>query len=170
MAVDLSDLIDSVKREVNAPGLDQLAGATDAEYLGNLQDGFWEAVLDGVILGYTESDGIVTPQSGDTDLARELQQLIVLYAGFRIVRNQLRDLKTAFKTSAGPVSYEIEQSANVLKLIMDDLTQRRSIVMTRLSDIYASRAVYFDAVQTREDSLVYGDGYWVGSGNDAWGR
>lgn len=162
MAVDLSDLIDSLKREVSAPGLTQLPGATDAEYLGNLQDGFWEAVLDGVISDYTESDGIVTPtDSSGSDLSRDLQQLVVLYAGFRIVRNQLRDIKTLFKAAAGPVRYEIEQSAGVLKLIMDDLKTRRNIVLARLGDLNASDAVYIDAQLAREESLGYGDTYWV---------
>lgn len=164
MAVDLSDLIDSLKREVSAPGLDQLPGATDADYLGNLQDGFWEAFIDGMIEGYTETDGIVTPtDSGGTDLARDMQQMIVFYAGFRIVRNQLRDVKTAFRTAAGPVKYETEQSANLLKLIMDDLRERRNILLRRLSDIGSVNTVYIDAVYARDRAIDYGVTSWVGA-------
>jgi hypothetical protein len=161
MAVDLSDLVDSLKREVNAPGLTQLPDATDTQYLGNLQDGFWEAVLDGLIEGYTETDGIVTPVSGTTDLSRELQQLVVFYAGFRIVRNLMRDLKTAFKASAGPVSYETEQSANLLKSILDDLKGKRNFLLNRLSDLGAVNSVYIDALSARDDSINYRDTYWV---------
>lgn len=159
--IDLGDLIESLQREVNAPGLDQLPGATDTDYLGNLQDGFWEAVLDGVISGYTESDGIVTPVSGDTDLGRDLQQLVVFYAGFRIVRNQLRDLKTLFKTAAGPVSYETQQSALILSRIMDDLNKRRSIILQRLGDIGNTSSVYIDGVIARDEAVRYGDTWFT---------
>jgi len=166
MAVDLSDYVENLKREVSAPGLTQLPNATDAEYLGNLQDGFWESVLDGVITGFTESDGIVTNKSaGGADIGRDLVQLVVFYAGFRIVRNQLRDLKTSFKAKAGTVDYEIEQSANVLKAIMDDLTKRRSIVLARLGDIGSTHSYYFDQIQGRENSIIYGDSYWISQDN-----
>jgi hypothetical protein len=121
MAVDLSDLVENLKREVNAPGLDQFPDATDAQYLGNLQDGFWEAYLDGAITGYTESDGIVTMTSATEDFPRDLQQLVIFYAGARILRNQLRDIKTMFKAVAGPVSFENQQSASLLVAILKDL-------------------------------------------------
>lgn len=163
MAVDLSDLVENLKREVNAPGISQLPDATDAEYLGNLQDGFWEAVLDGLISGYTESDGIVTPTSGTTDMPRELQQLVIFYAGFRIVRNQLRDLKTAFRASAGPVSYETEQAATILTRILDDLKNRRDVMLRRLSDIGVVNDYYIDAYLARQESIGYGDTVWVGN-------
>lgn len=154
MAVDLSDLLDSVKREVSAPGLTQLPNATDADYLGNLQDGFWETVLDGLISGYTESDGIVNPVSGDTDLPRDLQQLVVFYAGFRIVRNQLRDLKSTFRTKAGPVEYETQQAASVLVRILDDLKSKKSIILDRLSDTYSTNTVYIDALRARDEAMT----------------
>lgn len=162
MAVDLSDLIPNLKREVSAPGLTQLPNATDPDYLGNLQDGFWEAVLDGVITGYTETDGIVTPTSGTTELPKEIQQLVVFYAGFRIVRNLLRDIKTAFKAQAGVVDYEIEQSANLLTRLMDDLTDRRLIILKRLGDIgFNTTSVYIDGELARNESLTWGDTRWV---------
>lgn len=160
MSIDLSDLVESLEREVNAPGIDQLPDATTAQYLGNLQDAFWECVLDGVIEGYTESDGIVSPSSGTTDLSRELQQLVVFYAGFRIVRNQLRDLKTSFKASSGPVSYETEQAATVLKAILDDLAKKRNYLIDKLSDLGVITGTYFDAVQGRSTAIELGETWW----------
>lgn len=161
MAVDLSDLVDSLKREVNAPGIAQLPNATDPEYLGNLQDGFWEAVLDGVISGYIETDAIVTPSSGTTDLPREMQQLVVFYAGFRIVRNQMRDLKTAFKAAAGPVNYETQQSAIVLKSILEDLKIRRAFLLNTLSENGKIDAVYIDAFRERDDRMYITEVDWL---------
>lgn len=161
MAVDLSDLLDNIKSEVNAPGLDQLPGATDTQYLENLKNAFWEGVLDGVISGYTESDGIVTPDSGTTEFSRELQQLVIFYAGYRIVRNQMRDLKTVFRAKAGPVEYETQQAATVLKAILDELKSKRSILLERLSDLGVVDSFYVDAIISRDDSYAYGDGYWV---------
>lgn len=161
MAVDLSELVESLQREVNAPGFDQLPNATTADYVGNLEDGFWEAVLDGVITGYTSSDGIVTPTSGDTELSRELQQLVVFYAGYRIVRNQLRDLKTVFRTKAGPVEYETQQAASVLKAILDEMAGKKAVLLSRLSDMGRVDSHYIDAIVARDLSVSDGYSYWT---------
>lgn len=162
MAIDLSDLIESVRREVNAPGLDQLTDATDSDYLGNLQDAFWETVLDGVITGYTESDGIVSPTSGTTELSRELQQLVVFYAGFRIIRNQLRNMKTRFRAASGTNEYEVEQAASLLKGILDDMTKRRTLILERIARAEPVRTHYINAVIARHNSIAYGDEYFWG--------
>lgn len=161
MAVDLFDLVESLRREVSPPGEDLFPNATDDEYLGNLQDSFWEARLDGLLEGFEESDGLVTPTSGDTDLTRDLQQLVVFYAGFRIVRNHLRSLKTQFRAAAGPVSFETQQSANVLKDLLLELKYKRDLILTRLSDLGQIPTAYIDALVARDNSLLYGDIYFV---------
>ncbi len=160
--VDLADLIESLQREVNAPGIAQLPDAVDDDYLGNLRDGFWEAVLDGVISGFDEDEGIVSPvdTAGD-DLTRELQQLVVFYAGFRIVRNQLRDIKSVFRTKAGPVEYEVQQAATVLKAILDHLIHQRNYLLNRLSDTGQTSVHIVDAVINRGDQQYYGDSWFV---------
>lgn len=161
MAVDLSDLVENLKREVNAPGLNQFPDATDAQYVGNLQDGFWESVLDGAIIGYTESDAIVTPKTGTTDLPRELQQLVIFYAGARILRNQLRDIKSSFKAKAGPVEFEQQQSASLLVAILKDLMARRLALIDSLVNANDRSVYYFDGLAARESALSYQDSYWV---------
>lgn len=161
MAVDLSDLVENLKREVNAPGLDQFPDATDAQYLGNLQDGFWETVLDGAILGYTEADGIVTPKSGTTDLARELQQLVIFYAGARILRNQLRDIKSSFRAKAGPVEFEQQQSASLLTAILKDLMDRRLALIDQLATPQNRNTYVFDGVRARAAAIREGSTIWV---------
>src|SRR4051812_31680007 len=122
MAVDLSDLIDPLKREINSPGTDSFPNASDDDFLGYLEDSFWEGRLDGitVLTPFTESEGIVTNLTdGGEDIGRDLQQLLVLYAGIRIIRNQLMVLNTMFHAEAGPVQFEIQKSAQVLKGILD---------------------------------------------------
>lgn len=165
MAVDLGELIESLRREVSQPGAENTTfpNATDDAFFGYLQDAFWEARLDGVITGYTETDGLVESlPSGGTDLGRELQQLIVIYAGMRIIRNQLLSMSTTFRAKGGPVEYETQRSAQVLKAAYDDLVARRNYILAVLADIGAVDTYYIDAVMERDNNLGYGDNYWWG--------
>lgn len=159
MAVDLFDLVESLKREVSTPGSTVLG--EDDEYLGHLQDSFWEVRLDGMLAGYVETDGSVSPISGTTELGRDLQQLVVLYAGIRIVRNELRQLKTVFRSKAGPVEFETQQAATVLTEILKELREKRHTVLSRLSDLGSAESFYIDAVIERDLSQGYGDTWWV---------
>ena len=164
MAIDLGDLVESLQREVSPPGTDLFPDATDDDYFGNLQDSFWEIKLDGIepFANYTESEGLVSPSSGTTELTRDLQQLIVLYGGIRIVRNAMRNINTTFRAKAGPVEYETQQSATVLKCILDDLASRRNFILNRLSDIGAVDTAYVDMVYQRDFSMGNGGVWWVG--------
>lgn len=158
--IDLSDLIDFLKAELNVPGSDSYPDATNAEWALQLSTAFWEVVLDGLISGYKEVDGIISPESGTTALSREMQQLVVFYAGVKVVRNQLRDLKTAFRAKAGPVEFETQQSAQVLKTLLDELTRRRNFLLHRLSDAGTSETHYIDIIVERENSINNGLTYW----------
>lgn len=162
MAVDLGDLIESLQREVSPPGENLFPDATDDEWFGNLQDSFWDARLDGLLEGYTEQDGQVTPISGDVELTRDLQQIVVLYAGIRIVRNHLRALNTLFRAKAGPVEFETQKSAQMLAGLLDELRERRRILLTRLGDMGVTDSFYIDALIARDESLRWGDTYWWG--------
>lgn len=167
MAVDLSDLVEVLKREVSVPGGEEstFPNADDSSWLGHIQDAFWDVRLDGMIPGYQESDGIVTPiDTSDDDLSRDLQQLVVLYAGIRIVRNQLRQIQTQFRAKAGPVEYETQQSATLLKDILAELHKRRAVVLERLSDLGSVEDYYIDAIAQRDYALGYGDTSWPGFG------
>lgn len=161
MAVSLEDLIPSLEREVSPPGEDLFPDATESEWLGNLQDAFWDARLDGLLEDYTESGGSVTPVSGSEDIPRDLQQLVVLYAGIRVVRNHLRALNTLFRSKAGPVEFETQKSAQLLKSILDELHSRKNLILTRLSDVGSVDSYYIDALIARDESLEWGDSYWA---------
>lgn len=159
--VDLSELVEDTKAELNVPGVDNYASATVDQWTTQLRNAFWEAVIDGIIVGYEESDGIVSPKSGTTPLGRELQQVIIFYVGVRVIRNKLLDQKTKFAASAGPVKYEYQQSANVLKGLLDEWVNRRSVWLTRLSDIGKVDSYYVDALTARSEAMTYGDTWWV---------
>ncbi len=162
MSVDLSDLVELLQAEVDAPGENSFTDAVENDWVNQLRSGFWEVVLDGVLSGYEENDGIVTPVAPVTDdLSREYQQLVIFYAGVRVIRNKLRTMGTLFRAKAGPVEYETQNSANVLKSIMDELVRKRNIILSRLSDMGSSSAYYVDMVISRDESLAYGDSWWV---------
>lgn len=173
MAVDLGDLVDSLKREVSPPGVEMFPDASEDDFLGNLQDAFWEARLDGMLAGYEERDAVVSsgfvlvgdayePLDENADLGRDLQQLIVLYAGIRIIRNDLRNLNTTFRSKAGPVEFETQKSAQVLKGILDELRTRRNIVLERLSDLGSVPSYYIDSLRARDDALGWSNIDWIG--------
>ena len=161
MAVDLGDLIESLKREVTAPGA--LAPGSDDDYLGHLQDAFWHARLRGAFAGYEEADAIVTPINGTTDLPREQQQLIVLTAGLRIVRAALRNANTMFRAQAGPVEFETQQSAQTLKELLVQLERefRLALEDALAGGASAGTVAYFDAVIQRTSSMGEGDAWFV---------
>lgn len=156
MAVDLADLILDLQAEVNAPGSETFPDAEDDHWIQLLSDGFWNAVLDGIITGYTSDGELVTPVTGTTDLSRELQQVIVFYAGFQAIRNKILNTPTMFSAKAGPVEYETQQSANVFRDLLADLAQRRAILLTRLSTLGQVEVQYVDMVAARTDSIIYG--------------
>lgn len=179
MATDLSTYLDNLKREVNAPGQANFPGSTDDDWLGNMVDGFWEVRLDGMLKGYTcTEDGTVTtinapppanpddPSRSADGIDREMVQLVIFYAGARILRNQLRQMRTAFRAAAGPVKFEYEQSANMLTAILKDITERRNLLLLRLSDVGTVPAYVTDAVIARDESMRLMDTWWVSAGGD----
>lgn len=167
MAVDLEELVPFLKSEVATPGNEETTfpSAETGDWVLQLQNAFWQAYLDGMVQGYNEADGIVSPRdSGADDMPRDLQQLLVLYAGITVVRNQLRELNTRFAAKAGPVEYETEKSAQVLVGLLNELQTRRNIVLERLSDLGLVEDVYIDAVQQRLLNVAEGLGHWTAAG------
>jgi hypothetical protein len=104
MSVDLNDLIPSLQRELSPPGSNLYPNATDDDWLGHLQDAFWEARIQGLLSGFTlddQDDALIVPQSGTTDMTRDLQQLIVLFAGYRVTLTQFQNINSGFRAKAG---------------------------------------------------------------------
>lgn len=124
MSVDLSDYVDSLKREVSPPGATLFAGVGDDVFAGYLADAFWEVRLDGFMEPYiSDADGIVTPQAaGAPDIGREDIALVILYAGIKIIRNRLLSTQTRLSAKAGPVEFTTENSANLLVEMLRELS------------------------------------------------
>jgi hypothetical protein len=154
MATDLEELVPSLRRMVNPPGSELLPGVTDGVLVGYLSDAFWLGRLDGFFGGYTESDGLVSPVSGDTELPRDWQQLIVFYAGMQIVENELRAKNTQFRVQAGPVEYEVQNSAQLLREHLVALHRRRDYLLDLLSSKYNITPGYIDMICARTSNIA----------------
>jgi hypothetical protein len=164
VAVDLADLVDSLKREVNPPGDNLFPNATENDWLGNLADAFWEARLHGMLAGFTVNPDTfeLTPlDASAADMTRDLQQLIVLYAGFRITLNELKNAQSSFHAVAGPVEIEVQKASNVLKGVLDAIKGRIDIVLTRLSDAGSTSVAVFDAVIEHNYNIAARNEWWV---------
>lgn len=156
MSIDIAELIPSAKREVGVPGADLFPAATDDEWQGYLSDALWQATLDGVITGFTSDGEVITPNSGTTDLTGAQQQMVILYAAMKAIRNKMLTTLSVFRAKAGPVEYETQQAATVLKAILDQLNRDRDILLARLSDLGTSEVGYIDMVGQRGLSIVDG--------------
>ncbi len=185
MSVDLNDLVEPLKAEVQAPGGTAFVDATDDDYLNYLINSFWEIRLYGFLAGFEEDAAsrggppefiaaIVTPLGVDPiyddptgysqaqDLPREMQQLIVLWAGWKIALTNMSSLNTVFRTKAGPVEYETQQAATVLKEVLDQLKARIEFILINLPSAYRQHGTaVFDAVIERSYSQAIGETWWV---------
>lgn len=121
---ELRDLVAAYKREAAVPGTfaTVFPETTDADIVGALSDAFAEAQLDGFFGSMTlDVDfGEVTP-----DLSVAGAALVVIYAGMRLTRQQLRSLATRTAYKAGPVEYETQRSSAALSEELKHLQWRR---------------------------------------------
>ncbi len=163
MSVDLGDLVASIKLEVSPPGVDLFPEATDEEWTDRLANAFWNARIDGMLTGYVEADGLITPTSGTTDMPRDLQQVIVFMAAYNAIYLKLLNTRTSFRAKAGAVEYETQNSATVLKDLSDSLRQRYLILLQRLADLGYVDTYVIDAVVARDSSLADRTTWWVGN-------
>jgi len=194
VAVDLADLVEPLKREVNSPGSETFPNATDDDWIGHLTDAFWELRLFGMLEGFEENaaarggppsfteaivtpvgveegyDQLATPLPGvpdpgylpGTDLSRDMQQLIVLWAGYKIILTRFSTLQSVFRAKAGPVEYEVQQAATVLKSLLDALKARIDAIMRQLSSWNVGNDVtVLDSVIERSYAQATGETWWV---------
>jgi hypothetical protein len=146
----LLDLVESLKREIAVPGMFDAAfpDTTDDDLVMSLADGLAEAQLDGYFQTTTvdpDDNYEVTP-----DLSLAGGALIVIYAGSRILRAQLRALTSNQRYKAGNVEYETSRPANLLRDELLLLSTRKKELLTAATrssgrvvyqlDAYAGRA------------------------------
>ncbi len=171
MAFDLADVLDNMKAAVNPPGVDLFPDASDDDWLLREINAFWEAKLSGLLMGFVvDDDGLITPMSGSTDITREEVQIVIFLAGMEAIYQRLSNLRTVFRAKAGPVEYETQQTASLLKDVLANLTSRKNLILARLSDVGTSSVAYIDAVTARTEALASGIDYWLSSGSDPWAR
>jgi hypothetical protein len=169
VAIDLATLVDAVRVSVNPPGSDLFPDATDDSWIGALINSFWEIRRDGP-LDFTE--GIVTPLGVDetyddptgyapTDMGRDYQQLVVLWTSWRTVLNRMGSLSTTFRAKAGPVEYETQNAATVLKSVLDALKQQLDAILGQLRNVGADTTIVLDAMVERSYAQAVGETWWV---------
>ena len=163
-AVDLSELVIDLETELNAPGEDIYSTVTETQWVNYLRNAFWNAHLDGLMAGWTESDGLITALGSDSTMSRDQQQVIVMYATMSIIKNKIMNDETLSRYVAGPVEYEVQRSAQVYRAVMEDLKDRLDRVLQRLSDSGAARDIYYiDTYAARQYSIAYGLIDWIGA-------
>lgn len=143
---DLADLVDPLKRELAVPGdYDTVFPNTgDQDLLDSLADGFSEAQLDGYFGDYAlDLDTYLTTP----DVSAAGGALIVIYAGMRIIRAQMRALNLSEKYNAGPVAYEIQRSATLLRDELNYMIGRRDALIAQAK--HGSDDSVFDSYFTR---------------------
>lgn len=155
MAVDLSDYVDSLKREIQPPGTDLFAGVTNEQWVGYLADAFWEARLDGFLEGYTTDEGAgagdvaIIPTSVGGDIDQRWMALIVLYAAVKILRNRILNMSTTFRAKAGPVEFEQQNSATMLAEMLKQLKATKDRIVEELDAAEETGVLVLDAYSTR---------------------
>lgn len=165
MATLITDMRPVLTREINVPGFEQLPDITGTELDGYIKNGFWESRLLGMLEGYTQTDGteFATPigdcikaSADDGDLPEEFQLLVAIVAALTMLRLKIMALAINFSAEAGPVSYEQQASATVLRSILATLETRVNELAELYSDEYNSVFVYFDSTLQRESSYLSG--------------
>lgn len=151
MAVDLSDYVPSLRREVTPPDSTLFTNVTDEVFTGYLADAFWEARLDGFLTAWVaDEDGLVTPVAPNTtELPREQIAAIIIYAGVRVLRNRILNMNTTFRSKAGPVEYEVQNSAAMLVEMLKQLKAMKDRLLESQEDVGETNTLYLDAVATR---------------------
>lgn len=121
---DLVDLVEPLKRELAVPGeFDTTFPNTSDADLGNtLADGFSQAQLDGYFntLTLDLNTLIISP-----DLSLAGGALVTLYAASQVIRAHLRAMQLNARYKAGPVEYETNKSAMLLRDELKYLVERR---------------------------------------------
>ena len=159
MAVDLSEFVDSLRREITPLGSDLFSSVNDAELTGYLSDAFWEARLDGFMANFVaDEDGVVTPTTtGAADLDRRYVALVVLYAGIKVLRNRILNMNTSFRAKAGPVEFEQQNSATMLAEMLKQLRATKDRILEELDEAEMTSVMYLDAFSVR---ILDGASYW----------
>lgn len=154
-STNLTTLVESLKRELAVPGdFDTFfPNTTDEDLAGSLADAAAEAQLDG-FLGKSVIDPAaftITPA-----ISSGAGALLIIYAGVRAIRAQLRNTQNRQKYEAGGAIYEVETSATILTQELRDFTDRRKNLLALI--LRQSRGG--GAVYVTDGYLIRARGYY----------
>lgn len=149
MFTDLTDHVDRFKREVAPLGQFESLNPEvfDSDVVWALADAFGEAQMMGMFPAHTLEGADVSPALSPREVS-----VVVAFAGARHLRNQLFEAETRSKYEAGPVLYEVERSAALLRdllkatldklkrVVDDDVASRRVLNEVYVIDAYALRS------------------------------
>lgn len=154
----MSELVPAYQREVAPLGgfAAQYPNATVPLQIGVLADAFGETQLDGF---FPTSVFDVDSNEVDPDLSPAGRALVVIYAGIRTLRNDLSNTKSRVNYVAGPVQYEVEQAASVLKGLLDGALARRLELVTFARTARGTTVWAGDAYATRQIEGPWGLGW-----------
>lgn len=150
----VSDLRAQLSRRINVTGAEQLGDLTSGLLDGHILDGFWSARLQGMLAAYTSDGTDITKSSNGDDLPEHLQQMVVLFAAFHLIRMKIMQLAVNFSAKAGPVEYEQQASATVLRALLDSLEREIVQLKAIYSDQYGGAFYYMDGVLQSEYALL----------------
>jgi hypothetical protein len=171
MATPLSDLRAPLKVEIGYPGALWPTTITDEQLDGYLANGFWETKLAGLMTQYRLAEGndamffptsytsqAITGYTTDLTPTEAEEMLVVIMAGFRALELKCLEMANNIRAVAGPVQYEAQASATVIRAVLESLRNRLRYYLDLVGDTVAGSGgfVYMDGVAQRTYSLVNG--------------
>ncbi len=151
MGTLVEDLIPMFNREINGPGFERITAISAGQKLGYIEDGFWDVRLAGMLATFTVVDGVDLVPPGVTgklyftddstkaeDLEKKFWMMVVIVAGFRLLRLKIMDLAVNFTAEAGPVQFEQQASATVLRALLANLQGRIQELKGQYSDEFGA--------------------------------
>lgn len=157
---DLADLVEAYKREVAIPGAfsSEFPLTSDDDITAALADAFAEAQLDGYFGRMTlDLDAYeVTP-----DLSVAGAALVVIYAGIRLARQQLRNVNAMSRYKAGPVEMSTQRSASAISEDMRYLQARRAELVTNARRGRGTTTFVLDGYISRASTSNFYGGFFA---------
>lgn len=168
---ELADLVEAYKREVAVPGTFAVTfpNTTDLDIEGALGDAFAEAQLAG-FFGTMTID--VDAASITPDLSVAGAALVVIYAGIRLLRQQITSSATSSTVRywAGPVGMQTGSAASTLTEAMKALEARRKELLDNAVYGHGSPVFMIEGYQSRGALHNHYGGFlpYESAGNSVW--
>lgn len=128
MSSPLVDMVPALQRAIAVPGgFDELfPDAIEADLVGIIADAIAEAQLDGFMRSYEVDpvDGVVEPAISNGGYPNAYGALVLLYASYQLLRNEVMNRKTHVRYQAGSAIFEEDQTASMLNELMRQARKR----------------------------------------------